>query len=153
MSNEESLITDEIRALVGKPAPPVQHEVDKSMLRLFARSVGYTDPVFYDEAYARSKGHRSLVAPPGFAGIPVFDPRQPRPPRLGPARLLNGGQEWEYTGVEICAGDVLTAVTTLASAEQRTTSLGPMLITRWESVFTNQLGETVGRYVITFLQY
>ena len=46
---EASIITDEMRAIIGKESEPVTVEVDKSAVRMFARAVGYTDLIYYDE--------------------------------------------------------------------------------------------------------
>src|SRR3990167_10681022 len=98
---QESVITDERRAAIGKESEPSTLEVDKTGCRMFARAVGHTDLIFYDEDYAKSKGYRSIVAPPGFLGTRVFSPSagatgQPRP-GLGFTtpykRVLNGGTE------------------------------------------------------------
>ena len=70
----ESVITDEMRAAVGIEGPPVTLEVEKTNCRMFARSVGHTDPIYYDEAAAKARGFRSIVAPPGFLGTPIFNP-------------------------------------------------------------------------------
>jgi hypothetical protein len=123
---------------------------------MFARAVGHTDLVFYDEDYAKSKGHRSIVAPPGYLGTTVF---RPAPESTAPTpgapqrRVLNGGNEYEYTGVEICAGDLLTSTSKVISIEQRPSSLGQMLISRRETTYTNQNGEVVCRGYGTSLQY
>ena len=150
----ESRITDEMRASIGREGPPVTYEVEKTGIRMFARAVGYTDPLFYDEDYAKSKGHRSLLAPPGFLGTPVYNPSAQGGGGGGPrGRALNGGNEWEYTGVEICAGDVLTAVGKTVSIDERRSSLGTLIITRRETTYTNQNGEVVCRAYGTGLQY
>jgi hypothetical protein len=157
----ESLITEEMRAAIGREGPPVRYELDKTAIRMFARAVGHTDAIFYDEDYARSKGHRSLVAPPSYLGTPVFSARSGgggfTGPGMGPGgrpwRALNGGSEFEYTGVDICAGDVLTAVTKTINIRETRGSLGPMLITQRETLYTNQNGEVVCRAVSTGLQY
>src|SRR5581483_1418540 len=99
MTEDASVITDEMRSWIGREAPPVVCEVDKWTLRMFARAVGHTDLVFYDEEYAKSKGYRSLLAPPGYLGTPIYDPRTADqsigPPRFetGLTRRLNGGNE------------------------------------------------------------
>ena len=155
----ESFITDEMRASIGREGPPVPHELDKTAIRMFARAVGHVDPIFYDEEYAKSKGHRSLVAPPGYLGTTIFSPSGGG--FTGPGgtiggrrmRALNGGSEYEYTGIDICAGDVLTAVSKTVDISQRQSSLGPMIITRRETVYTNQNGEVVCRAYGTGLQY
>jgi len=156
----ESLITDEMRASIGKEGPPTRLEIEKTGVRMFARAVGHTDRIFYDEAYAKSKGHRGLVAPEGFLGTPIFDPSRPACGPGAPAgrggrltRALNGGSEYEYYGIDICAGDVLTAVSKTVDIQERKSSLGQMLITRRETTYTNQNGEVVCRSYGTGLQY
>jgi len=157
---EETLITDEMRAGIGKEGPPTTLEVDKTGIRMFARAVGHTDLIFYDEAYAKSKGHRGLVAPPGYLGTPIYTPNSGGftgpggvSPSGRPLRALNGGTEYEYTGIDICAGDTITSVTKTVDLSERRSSMGLMLITRRETTYTNQNGEVVCRGFGTGLTY
>jgi acyl dehydratase len=161
MSDEtqESLITDEMRASIGRESEPTTLEVDKTSVRMFARSVGYTDPVYYDEAAAQAAGYRSLPAPPGYLGTPVFDPnkRSARPQQmLEPSRplkrVLNGGTDVEYLA-DICAGDVLTSVSATSSIEERKGRLGEMLITTTKTTYRNQDGEVVAIMTGTGIRY
>jgi hypothetical protein len=148
---EEDLITPEQRARIGVESEPWALEVDKTAVRMFARSVQYDDPLFYDEAFARSKGYRSIVAPPHYLGTPIYNPRSsdatfggPRGGGGGPAggrggnpklrRVLNGGTDIEYFDT-IQAGDVLTASSKVADIVQRQGSLGPMVITTTETTY------------------
>lgn len=148
MTQSASVITDEMRAAIGRESEPVIYEVDNLGVRQFARAVGYTDPIFYDEAYAKSKGHRGLVAPVGFLGHPIYDPT--KPPRIPEAfrldvpykRILNGGTDVEYFDA-VCAGDVLTATTKLTGLTEREGRVGPMLIVEVETIFRNSAGKTV----------
>jgi hypothetical protein len=156
----ETLITDEMRNSVGVESEPTTLEVDRTGIRMFARAVQHVDQVFYDVAYAQSKGHRDIIAPPGYFGTPIYNPTNPvRGPgtQLGahgkPLRGLNGGSEFEFTGVDICAGDTITAVSKVVSVSERKASLGMMVITRRETTYTNQLGEVVGRSYGTSLAY
>jgi acyl dehydratase len=155
------LITDEMRAYIGKESEPYTLEVDKTSIRMFARAVGHTDPIFYDEAAARAAGYRSLVAPPGYLGTPVYNPAAgarrggfgmgPQPSRpLN--RVLNGGTEIEYFD-DICAGDVLTATSHVASYEEREGSIGQMLITTTKTVYKNQDGKVVAIMTGTAIRY
>src|SRR4051794_28826159 len=153
----ESAITDEMRASVGVEGAPTLSDVDKTGIRMFARAVGYTDQRFYDEAYAKSKGYRSLLAPPGYLGTAQYNPNATRP-MGGPGRGrtgggLDGGVERKYTGVDICAGDVLSAVGKIVDISERPSRLGMMVITRRETTFTNQNGEVVCRAYNTILTY
>ncbi len=153
-----SVITDKMRAEIGVESEPVTFEVDKTACRMFARAVGYTDPIYFDEQYAKSKGYRGIPAPVGFLGHPTYDPN--RPQRLGGyfrtdtpfKRILNGGTDIEYFDT-VCAGDVLTATSKLADLSEREGRLGPMLVTVTESTYRNQDGKLVARARGTGIQY
>ncbi len=150
----ESVVTDEMRAMIGVKGPETIGELTTTSVRMFARSVGYVDPVFYDEAVAHERGYRSLPAPPGYLGTPIFNPAE-SDPTFGGRRgqgfrspyplVLNGGTDIEYTGVQICAGDTLASATALASLQERWSgALGvPMLIAVSETTYTNQHGQVV----------
>lgn len=156
----ESVVTDEMRAVIGKEGDPATLEVEKTGCRMFARAVGHTDLIFYDEEYAKSKGHRSIVAPPGFLGTPVYKPGSARTPgemagrgfSIPYKRVLNGGTEFEYFDT-ICAGDLLTALGKITAFNERSGSLGPMLITNRETSYTNQHGKLVAKMYGTTIQY
>lgn len=155
----ESIITDEMREAVGKESQPTKLDVEKTNCRMFARAVGHTDQIFYDEGHAKSKGYRSIVAPPGFFGTPVFAPgggRGEGPPGRGFSipykRVLNGGTEYEYFDT-VCAGDTLTSTTKISGFTERTGSIGPMLITERETTYTNQDGKVVAKMLGTTIQY
>lgn len=164
---KESVITDEMRAVVGVEGPPVTLDVEKTNCRMFARSVGHTDPIFYDEAAAKARGYRSIVAPPGFLGTPIFRPGSGSgaPGEMGGRgysipykRVLNGGTDYEYfpdppDGDVICAGDTITARSRVTGFEETEGSLGPMLITKRETVYTNQNGKVVAKMYGTVIQY
>ena len=151
---KEFEITDEMRAQIGQESPPWPVEVTTTQIRMFARGVGYTDPVYFDEEAARKAGYRSLPVPPTFLGMPVFIPGECSDTFSGPTQgqpsvkhglpgLLDGGTETEYLQ-DICAGDKLTFTTKLASLDIRESSaLGKMLIVTTESVYRNQDDEPV----------
>ncbi len=153
-----SVITDKMRAEIGVESEPVTFEVDKTACRMFARAVGYTDPIYFDEQYAKSKGYRGIPAPVGFLGHVVYNPNEPQ--RLGGyfrtdtplKRILNGGTDIEYLE-SVCAGDVLTATSKLIDLSERESRLGPMLITVTESTYRNQDGKIVARARGTGIQY
>lgn len=161
---DESLITDEMRAAIGKESEPVTHEVDRTAIRMFARSVGHSDPLYYDVAVARAAGYADIPAPPGYLGTPVFNLKTSDPTtgrRIGAGELqasrpltrrLNGGTEIEYLG-DICAGDVLTARTHLADVQERKGSIGQMLISTSKTTFRNQRDEVVAIMTGTGIRY
>jgi N-terminal half of MaoC dehydratase len=155
---QESVITDEMRARIGVESDPTPYEVDNTGCRQFARAVGYTDPIFYDEVAAKAKGYRGIVAPPGFLGHPVYDPaKPPRGPessgmKIPYKRVLNGGTDIEYFA-DVCAGDRLTATTKLSGLTEREGKMGPMLIVETETAYHNDEGETVAIQRGTAIRY
>ena len=158
-----SVITDEMRAMVGVESPPATLEVEKTNCRMFARAVGHKDPIYYDEAAAKARGYRSIVAPPGFMGTPIFNPTSPpqgaggggRGYSIPYKRVLNGGTDYEYfpENGTICAGDTITARSKISGFEETEGSLGPMLITTRETTYTNQDGKVVAKMYGTTIQY
>jgi acyl dehydratase len=150
-------ITDAMRAEIGRELPPWTYEITRTSVRAFARGVGTTDPVYFDVEAARRAGYRDLPAPPSYLGTPIFLPgissdtfswpsaSQPRVEHGLPG-LLDGGTEIEYLD-QICAGDTLVAVARLTDLQTRENkTLGTMLITTSETVFTNAAsGRVVAR--------
>ena len=45
---------------------PMPFEVERGRLRFFARTIGLTDPIYFDLDAARRAGHRDLPVPPTF---------------------------------------------------------------------------------------
>jgi acyl dehydratase len=133
-------LTDEMKAAIGKPGPTTTYEVTTLGIRTFARAVGYKNPIYYDEDAAKKAGHRALVAPPGYFGMPVFNPNRQAGGRAADfqtpfKRNLNGGTEVEPIA-PVYAGDVLEAVTRLSNLELTKGRLGQMLIRTSETTYT-----------------
>ena len=159
--SEQSVITQEMRDAIGVEGPQTVLEVDKTAVRMFARSVGHTDAVFYDEDEAKRRGFRSLPAPPGYLGTPVYHPRAasdadapagPNRFKTPYKRILNAGTDIDYLA-DICAGDTLTSRSHIVEFAERTGSIGPMLITTTETVYTNQDGKVVAKSRGNLIQY
>ena len=155
---QSSIITDEMRAVIGQESEPQTVEVDRTAVRMFARAVGHIDPIYYDVEVARRRGYRDLPCPPAFLGTPVFNPNQP--PRTAYVsfkspfkRVLNGGTEVEYFDEDICASDVLTSTTKIVDLSERQGSMGPMLMIRIEATYRNQKGKVVAIMRGTGIQY
>lgn len=132
-------LTDEMREAIGRSLQPVEYEVTSLGIRTFARAVGYEDPIYFDDEAARAAGHSSIVAPPGYLGMPIWNPRadgQRQEFFKSPfTRALNGG-----TGVEplehVHAGDVLEATTTLTSVEILPSKVyGQLMVRKTETTY------------------
>ncbi len=149
-------VTDEIKAQYGKETDPWTYEVTTTSVRMYARGIGSTDPIHYDVEFAKQQGFRSIVAPMGYLGTPVYhpdtnDPTFGFPRRGGGARLnlptkglLDGGTETEYFDY-ICAGDTLIERSHLEEVKVR----GNMVFVTNVSVFRNPDGKEVARQRLT----
>lgn len=153
----EGLLTDDLRALIGKEWPPVVLDVDATSIRMWARAVGFDDPVYYDEDEARARGFDALPAPPGFVGTLRFRPDEPEPgppirglhPEL--TRSLNGGTEFEHLR-PVVAGDTLVATTTIVDLQEKQGSIGRMLVITRETTY-RRMEETVATMRATVINY
>ena len=165
MADNDWQITDEMRAQIGRESEPWTYEVTTTSVRMYARGVGSEDPVHYDVDFAKSQGFRSIVAPLGYIGTPVYLPGKTDPtfgfPRRsgGPnlnmpfKRLLDGGTETEYFDA-ICAGDVLEETSHLADLQLRDGSMGKMLFITNEAVYKNKdTGKVVAKQRLTSIHY
>lgn len=141
----DSVITEEMRTVIGVESEPTTVLVEKEPIRRFAEAIGDPNPVYRDEAYAKSLGYRSVIAPPGFAIYYCFPIKRGQPgPRFRPpfVRNLNGGNEFEYFQ-PIQAGDVISISDKIADMTEREGRMGKMLITTRETICRNQKGEVV----------
>lgn len=159
-SAAQSVVTDEMRAQLGVEGPASTAEVTTTGCRLFARAVGHQDDIFYDAEAARARGYRDIVAPPGFLGTPIYRPgnrdREAGPPggglKIPYKRILNGGTTYEYFE-PICAGDVISSRTKITEFQERTGSIGPMLIVYRETTYTREDGTVVAKMYGNIIHY
>ena len=145
---QKSLITDEMRALIGTPVNSgPAFEVEKGAIRNMAEAMNYLNPLYVDEAYAKSKGHSSVLAPPMFPTLGL---------RLGAfqdilkfdfeiAAGVHGSDDWEFIK-DVHVGDTITPSGKLHDLVEKGGSRGRMLFITTEVTFTNQLSEVVAIY-------
>ncbi len=151
-----SLITDEIRAWIGRPAAPWTIEVTALDVKRFAVATDDANPLYTDAARARQSRYGGLIAPPLFYMAPLTDPvpedelrpdglpyagRFPIPPTPLP-RLMDGGTDIEFF-VPIRVGDTLTAHSKIVDIYQKEGRSGPLIFVVRETTYTNQNDEVV----------
>ena len=146
---QESVITEEMKKAIGVESEPSIYLVEKEPIRRAAAAMGDNNPLYNDEEYAKSKGYRSIIAPPGFQPtysfpVKIAPMRADAGPRMpsGFTRFMNGGDEYEFFQ-PIQAGDVLYVTRRLGDLYEREGRMGKMLFTVNETVFRNEKKETV----------
>lgn len=147
----ESLMTDEIRAWIGRETPPWTTQVTALDVKRFAVATDDPNPLYYDEELAKQSRHGGLIAPPLFYMAPLTDPvpeselrpdglpyegRFPIPPTSLP-RLMDGGTEIEFF-VPIRVGDTLTARSKIVDIYQKEGRSGTLIFVVRETRYTNQ---------------
>lgn len=155
--DDESLITDEARAMIG-----VEHEavtsgpVTEIEILAYCQAVGDLNPLYIDRETAGKGPYGGIIAPPLSVPIPgvmrLTDLREDgltvaKESRLMPPlrvrRTMYGGTETEFV-TPIRPGDMLTARRKITDIYERTGRDGSrMVFTITETVTTNQDGEVV----------
>ncbi len=154
MVPQESAITPELKALVGKEFPPTTWEVTKGDIIRFAQAIEDPNPLWNDEKQARRSRYGGLVAPPTFLASLVNEEttrllfNMPTPLK----RVLNGGNELE-SYQPIRPGDRITVTEKVVNLREGQGTLGHMLFIITEVTYTNQFGEAVARGRNTFIRY
>ena len=138
---EDSVITQEMRDVIGVESDPITSEVEQGAIIKFARAIGDTNPIYNDDEAARDSRYGGIVAPPTFL-------RSMRSPGLRTSYTspfsanLDGGSEWTYFEA-VRPGDRISVTTKIGDFNERTGRLGKMLFTIRQTTYTNQFGKVV----------
>lgn len=99
------------KSKIGHEFPPFKVKLDKGVMRLFAKAIGESDPIYTDEKAARAAGYSSLPMPltyPFQLGKDIPNPSDTlHLLDLDFSDIVHGAQEFTYHKV-VCAGDVIT---------------------------------------------
>ena len=70
MAND-SLITDDLRKLIGVTLDTVIFKVEEGAIQRYAQAIGDPNPLYNNPDFASKTKYGRLLAPPGFTGWPV----------------------------------------------------------------------------------
>ena len=146
-----SIITPEMRAVIGVESEPRTYEVSAWDLARFACAIGDPNPAYSDEKAARDGAYGGLIAPPTFfrSLLPGPYPRWFDEPF---AHILDGGSSYCFHH-PVRAGDRVTVVRKLVDLFEKGGRLGPMLFKVAEIRYANQLGQLVATQTTTTITY
>ncbi|WP_280460728.1 FAS1-like dehydratase domain-containing protein [Nocardia carnea] len=149
-----TLLTAETLSWVGRALPTYVHEVGRSDIAKFARSIGARATVHYDPDAARAAGYRDCVAPLGYyvairlsapnlidlgdlgtdgvatTGIPPSD-----------ATKVMAGTTRARFGRRIVAGDVITLDATITDITEKSGRSGPLILVDYRYRYRDSDGE------------
>lgn len=104
-------MTVDRKSFIGHTSEPFTTEIEKGRLKFFAKAIGETDPIYFDEAAAKAAGHPTLPVPPTFLFCAQMDNPQPYSlyDKMGIRieQVLHGEQSFTYHK-PVYAGDRLT---------------------------------------------
>ena len=154
---QSSVITDEMRSLIGIESEPSVYEIEREPIRRWAEAIGDSNPLYHDEETARRNRYGGIIAPLGFLGNYAYPVKVGKPPPQVPSpfwRGLAGGNEYEFFK-PVRAGEVLTATTKLVDLYERQgrPGIGRMLFQVMEITHRNQQGEVVAIARHTSIRY
>ncbi|MBA2933527.1 MaoC family dehydratase N-terminal domain-containing protein [Sphingomonas sp. CGMCC 1.13654] len=131
---------------LGVDSEPRTIEIERGFLKFFAKATGETDPIYFDEAAARTAGHPDLPVPPTYFFSISINPR----PRRGDifdedeglgipmSRVLHGEQGFTYHRT-VHAGDRLTLRQTTRDIVAK--KGGALEFVTHETLFENAAGQ------------
>ena len=140
----DSRIIKELERRIGIDEQPLVYEIEKGMIKRFARAIGDPNPLWQDEEYAVKTSYGGIIAPPnlvltlGFGKILqnfISDPE---------ITVLHGSTELEsYQAIR--PGDVITVTSTIRNIRDRQGEKGKMLFVTFDMLYKNQKKEMVAQ--------
>lgn len=152
MTASATFLTEEMRQqAIGQESSPVTVDVEKGAIIKFAQAIDDDNPIFNDEAAARSSRYGALIAPPTFLRS-VIVARAEYPFEIPYDRLLDGGSEWEYFE-PVRAGDRISAISRIIDISERNGRMGLMVITTYKITYWNQFDQVTATQTSTSIRY
>ena len=156
------MLPEEVTNFIGTCGEVKIHEVEKGAIKKFADAVGDSNPLYWDDEYARNSRYGSIIAPPGFFGWPTrWEIGSTQPPALdtidrvrvaigkaGYPRRLAGGIEYELF-IPIRAGDTLAASPMVKDIVELEGGTGKLVLLIIETTYINQNGDVVAKSRVT----
>ena len=149
MSSKE-IITDEMRSFIGLESDPVTYVVEKHSIEHFARAIGESNPIYFDEQFAKDNVG-GIIAPPTF--IRLFRPK--RLEKQFPdsfSNLVDGGSSYTFHE-KIFVGDQITVVSKLKDLFIKSGSFGDMMFKDFTNILYKSKKYTRCRTKITTILY
>ena len=141
------------RRFIGHNSEALTVAVEPFQLRLFAKAVGETNPIYLEEEAAKAAGYRNMLAPPTFANALSLSKPDPFGDFAGMgvelAKILHGEQKFVYFA-PICAGDTITLQDEITDIYDKKDGAMEFMVS--ETTVTNQDGELVGKMTSVLVQ-
>lgn len=127
-------------SLIGPLGETVQVQVELGAVRRMALCMGDLDPIHFDEAAAKARGYRGIVAPWPLLWLYFFTCTTYEHDFPFGKATVHGADEYEFHEPMI-VGDVLTVTTAMVAAKIKHGKTGRLGQVTSERRFVNQRGE------------
>ena len=111
-------ISTTLRKRLGKPMDSMWFEVEKGTIRRFAKAIGETNPIHFDEAVASRSGYPGLIAPVTFPSALQYFESALEALEINSNAIMHAEEEYEYFK-PIFSGDLLEVTHTLVDAYEK----------------------------------
>lgn len=140
------------KKLIGKQYPDISFAVEKKRLRFFSTATSQTDPIYFNEKFAKKKGYPSIVAPPTFLTTFGYEKDNPYDflEELGIEidRILSAGQNYIFYNL-IFAGDLISMKSRISDIYYKKS--GKLQFVEISSEFYNQKATKVAKSISTLV--
>ncbi len=141
----------ELKAMEGPHGVPDSMPIEVMSIRRMGLTIEDFDPIHYDEAAARARGYRGIVAPWPLLWLAFFNCRDAPPKFSFGKALIHGGDAYEFHE-PLVVGDTVTVSTSITetSVKQGKSGVMGMIVMRRE--FHNQFGQLCAVMLTTNLR-
>jgi hydroxyacyl-ACP dehydratase HTD2-like protein with hotdog domain len=158
----DNMIPEGVIALIG--VEKVRHyDVTKRDIKRFAQAIGETNPIHFDEDYAKSTRYGTIIAPPLFCQIFTFEdvpadqlPNDGSPIEINipiPAQRTVGGASSYEIFRRVKEGDQITVKSNLRDVFTKEGKSGRLYFIVVETEFSNQKNELVAKESATYIKH
>jgi acyl dehydratase len=157
----DNTLPEDILAMIG--AEKIRrYEVTTRDIRRFSQAIGETNPIHFDEDYAKNTGYGTIIAPPLFCQMFTFEdvpadrlPGDGSPVEIDvplPAKRTVGGASSYEIFQRVKAGDRITVKSTLRDVFTKEGRSGKLYFVVVETEFSNQENEPVAKETATYIK-
>lgn len=148
--DQESLITPEIKAMIGKEDYfPGTEVIDKSSIRRYAQAISDLDPLYFDEEYAQKTPYSGIIAPPTFifdVSSNIFsevgeDGRDLSRITIPGLRFARSGNEYQFFQPARLGYIINQKRKIVDIYERESRTLGKIMFIVYDTLYTNQEGK------------
>jgi acyl dehydratase len=142
-----------LRRRVGTTTTPTTAEVEHGAIRKFTVATGDTDPLHWDEAYAKRTRHGGLVAPPTFVAAFVHGHIPEILVQDLPFQRMLHAEDVVTNHRLMRPGDVITAYARYADAFSKAGARGPTVYQVADLILDDATGTRVAEVRITAVSF